>query len=350
MIDNTQTPVKIEYIWLDGGSPQKLRSKTKILRVPVGTNIDDIELPEWNYDGSSTNQASTSNSEIIIIPRTKFKDPFEGDILVMCDTYDIDRNPIESNQRCRLEEIVKEKDKHLLLGFEQEYIMIDIKTDAILGWPHLPGAYPEPQGDYYCGAGAKHVRGREIAFKHMEKCLEAGLSITGVNAEVMLGQWEYQIGPVSALNGSDELWMSRYILYRIGEEYGVEMNIEPKPVRSEHWNGSGMHVNFSTDEMRDKENIKSGKSIELIESACRKLEENHEKHIKLYGENNKYRLTGKNETASYKIFTWGYGDRGASIRVPYAVRDKKAGYLEDRRPGANADPYVVVREIINTVL
>lgn len=355
--------LRVEYIWLDGSRPQKLRSKTKIIHYSLmdGVEIDildesQLKLPDWNYDGSSTGQAETNNSEIVLKPRTRFYDPFGGDLLVMCDTYNVDGNPIETNHRYELEQVMH-KDKDTWYGFEQEYIMFNNEYHTILGWPTTQHNYPAPQGDYYCGVGAKYVNGvsdkniaREIAMYHLECCREAGISISGVNAEVMLGQWEYQVGPVTALEGSDQLWMSRYILYRIGEIYNVEMNIDPKPIRSTNWNGSGMHVNFSTNEMRDPENIKSGKTIELIEEACMKLKENHERHIEKYGENNEHRLTGHNETASFKEFKWGYGDRTASIRVPFAVKERKAGYLEDRRPGSNANPYIVVRELINTIL
>ena len=346
--------IQVEYIWLDGSKPQKLRSKTKIINSKLtltNTNILDIDLPNWNYDGSSTKQADTNDSEIILVPRSRFLDPFDGHLLVMCDTYHVDMTPTDSNKRSILKEVCDEKDSEQTswYGFEQEYIMKNNETHTILGWPPFQESYPLPQGDYYCGAGAKNVKGRDIAFEHLSKCLEAGLEISGVNAEVMLGQWEYQIGPVTALQGSDQMWMSRYILYRIGEKYNVEMVIEPKPVKSDDWNGSGMHVNFSTLEMRDKNNIESGKSIELIEEACEKLGKKHDSHIKHYGEDNEDRLTGSNETASYKEFSWGYGDRTASIRIPYAVKDKTAGYLEDRRPGSNADPYIIVTKLLKTI-
>jgi glutamine synthetase len=342
-------PVRIEYVWLDGDTPQKLRSKTKVLYFKEYTDLENINIPDWNYDGSSTNQADTDNSEIILKPRTKFKDPFEGDIIVMCDTFKPNGEPTESNQRFLLEEIASNKDKETWYGFEQEYFMVDNDTKRPLGWPKHIDHAPEKQGNYYCGVGAKHVKGREIANLHLNKCLEAGINISGINAEVALGQWEYQLGPVDAMSGSDQLWISRYILYRVGEIYNVEMNIDPKPIAGNDWNGSGMHVNFSTNDMRNSNNIKEGKTIELIEEACKRLEEKHKEHIKVYGEGNKERLTGSNETASYKEFKWGYGNRAASIRIPIAVRDKEVGYLEDRRPSSNADPYVVVRKLIETI-
>ena len=347
------TYIIAEYIWLDGNTPKKVRSKTKIIDITnkilnYSSEIKPGMLPDWNYDGSSTGQAETNDSEIILKPKNVFSDPFDGDILVLCGTYDTKGNPIYSNTRSLLENTIQ-KDKNTWYGFEQEYIMYDKKTHRPLGWPRGQDAYPKEQGDYYCGVGSEHVVGREITEEHYQKCLKAGIKISGVNAEVALGQWEYQVGPVTALDGSDQLWVSRYILYRLGEKYNVSMNIDPKPINSIHWNGSGMHVNFSTEQMRDKDNIKSGKSMILIEEACDRLKQTHESHLEVYGENNENRLTGTNETADYKTFSWGYGDRTASIRIPNSVKDKKAGYLEDRRPASNGDPYLIVEKLISTI-
>jgi len=342
---NTDRKIRVEYVWLDGSNPQKLRSKSRILHI----NSDNVNLPDWTYDGSSTEQAVTSDSEIILKPRTKFKDPFGGDLIVMCDTYYSNGEPEKNNRRHFLNKVVEEKDKKTWYGFEQEYFMMNRTTKRPLGWPDHQDHDPKPQGDYYCGVGANHVKGREIANTHLEMCLKAGIRISGINAEVALGQWEYQLGPVTALEGSDALWISRYILYRVGEIYDVEMNISPKPIKGSDWNGSGMHVNFSTNEMRDPKNIQEGKTIELIEEACEKLSKKHEEHISVYGMGNEDRLTGANETASYKEFSWDHGSRSSSIRIPIGVEKREVGYLEDRRPSSNADPYLVVKKLIETI-
>lgn len=345
--------IRVEYIWLDGNNPQKLRSKTRVLHLNSYTqelDINSVQLPEWTYDGSSTNQAVTEDSEIILKPRTKFKSPLEGsDILVMCDTYYSNGKPEKNNHRHFLSNVVNEKDQETWYGFEQEYFMVDRITKRPIGWPEGQDSFPKAQGDYYCGVGVNHVKGREIANLHLDLCLQAGLNVSGINAEVALGQWEYQLGPVTSLEGSDQMWVSRYILYRVGEIYDVEMNIDPKPIKGSDWNGSGMHVNFSTGEMRDPENIKSGKTIELIEEACQKLEKTHKEHMSVYGVGNKDRATGENETASYEKFTWDHGSRSSSIRIPVGVNRKEVGYLEDRRPGSNADPYLVVKKLIETI-
>jgi glutamine synthetase len=332
----------LEYIWLDGNNPQQLRSKTKIVEAK---NEDKIKITNWNFDGSSTSQAETQKSELILKPVNKFKNPFqEGGFLVMCEVYYPDGQGHESNQRSVLVNNVVDFDQKTMYGFEQEYIIYDCKSGKPLGWPQ--DGFPRPQGDYYCGVGANNVSGRQFVEEHAQLCLNAGLKISGINAEVMLGQWEYQIGPVPAIDGSDQLWISRWILNRLSEKYGYRVELDPKPFIGDDWNGSGMHVNFSTEDMReDMEN-----KYELVVDACKKLSHNIEEHIEVYGKNNRNRLTGSNETCSIDEFRWGVGDRTASIRIPYSIKDDTTpGYLEDRRPASNADPYQVCNVLIQTI-
>lgn len=332
----------LEYIWLDGNTPQRLRSKTKVVR---SKSIDKIELTNWNFDGSSTNQADTSNSELVLKPVNKFPDPFrENGILVMCEVYNTDGTPHSSNKRSQLVETLRDTSDKTLYGFEQEYIIYDNITGKPLGWP--VDGYPKPQGDYYCGVGGDKVSGRDFVERHADLCLNTGLSFTGINAEVMLGQWEYQIGPVKPLDGSDQLWISRWILDRLSEEYNYRIELHPKPYIGNDWNGSGMHVNFSTKEMR--ENLENKK--QLVIEACERLSNNIDEHIKVYGVDNHLRLTGANETCSIKDFKWGVGDRTASIRIPYSINDDSTpGYLEDRRPASNANPYEICNVMIKTI-
>jgi glutamine synthetase len=243
-----------------------------------------------------------------------------------------------SNTRAHLR-VVAEKfsNEEAWFGIEQEYTLFEGRNP--LGWPE--GGYPAPQGPFYCGVGADEVFGREIVEEHLQLCMDAGLEVSGINAEVMPGQWEYQIGPIGPLDASDQMWISRWLLYRISEEYGVSATLHPKPVKGD-WNGAGAHTNFSTKSMREKG------GIDVINEACEKLSKNHDEHIIVYGAHNEERLTGLHETCSIKEFRYGVSDRGASIRIPMQTANDGYGYLEDRRPSANMDPYRVCSILIET--
>ena len=329
---------KFEYVWLDGYLPEpNLRSKVKI------NSIADI----WSFDGSSTQQATGDKSDCILKPVAEYKTidrirpdatrthPGLGGTYVMCEVLDANHEPHESNTRTYCEGISDD----WWFGFEQEYFMY--KNGRPLGWPSELRGDPEPQGEYYCGVGTGNVVGRAIVDRHTEACMNAGIGITGTNAEVALGQWEYQVLGKGTKAG-DDLWMSRYILIKIAEKHGVEINFHPKPQEGD-WNGSGMHTNFSNSFMRDE-----GGEMELL-SMCHKLSLNHEVAMVLYGSNNNLRLTGKHETQSIDKFSYGVSDRGASIRIPAIVATEWKGYLEDRRPASNADPYKVMRHIVEAL-
>ncbi len=331
--------VKAEYIWIDGNYPTaKLRSKTKIIENEVKSVSD---LPEWGFDGSSTMQAEGHFSDCLLRPVSFLSDPLRGgdDILVMCEVFNSDGTVHKSNKRAKLRELSEKfKDQDCWFGIEQEYTFFDgIKP---LGWPD--NGFPAPQGGYYCGVGSDEVYGREIVEDHMEACLMAGIKLSGINAEVMPGQWEFQVGPLGALQVSDQLWIARWLLYRIGEDYGVSATLDPKPVKGD-WNGAGAHTNFSTKSMREPG------GIDVIEDACKKLGKKHKEHIDAYGADNEHRLTGLHETCSIEEFRYGVSDRGASIRIPMGTSNDGCGYLEDRRPSANMDPYLVCSMLIETV-
>jgi len=330
--------IRAEYIWMDGHRPtQKLRSKTKVINGPIN-NLEDLHL--WGFDGSSTNQAVGNDSDCMLKPVYKVLDPVRGgdDLLVMCEVMNPDGSIHETNNRAHLAELA-EKFKHeeAWFGIEQEYTLFQGRSP--LGWPE--GGYPAPQGPFYCGVGADEVFGRDIVEEHLELCIDAGLEISGINAEVMPGQWEYQVGPLGPLEVADQLWISRWILYRISEDYGVSATLHPKPVKGD-WNGAGAHTNFSTKSMR------SDGGIKVIEAACEKMGAKHDEHIKAYGAHNEERLTGLHETCSIKEFRYGVSDRGASIRIPMQTANDGKGYLEDRRPSANMDPYEVCAKLMET--
>eukprot|EP00899_Mesostigma_viride_P002356 jgi/Mesvir1/12120/Mv00381-RA.1 len=344
------TMQKLEYIWSDGREGSKglkfneMRSKTKVLQTPVAAgNIKD--LPEWSFDGSSTGQAEGNNSDCILRPVCSVPDPIRGapHLLVLCDVLSPDGEPHPSNTRAKLAAIIDEKVKahDCWFGIEQEYTLLEKDGTRIFGWPQ--GGYPDPQGPFYCGVGLESAYGRPLVEAHMDACIKAGLTISGINAEVLPGQWEFQIGPTGPLETGDQLMLARWLLYRIGEDFGATATLDPKPQAGD-WNGTGAHTNFSTKEMR----VPGG--MAPIEQAIEKLSKRHYEHISQYGTGNERRLTGKHETASINTFKSGVADRGASIRIPLPVQLKGYGYLEDRRPAANVDPYIVCRLLIQTCL
>ncbi len=328
---------KLEYIWLDGYYPtQNMRSKTKVENDFSG-KLEDC--PIWSFDGSSTMQSSGDLSDVLLKPVAIFEDPDRmNGYLVMTEVLNPDGTPHSSNARATIDD----DDNDFWFGFEQEYVLWDINHHTPLGFP-APGYFPAPQGPYYCSVGSEFNVGREIAEKHLDLCIEAGVNIEGVNAEVMKGQWEYQTFAKGAKASGDHIWVARYLLERVGEEYGVRINIDPKPVKGD-WNGSGMHANFSNTALRT-----SGKK-EVFEAICEAFRPVVREHIAVYGANNNERLTGSHETQSIDKFSYGVADRGASIRIPLiAVEKGYKGWLEDRRPASNADPYKVASRIIKTV-
>jgi glutamine synthetase len=328
---------KAEYIWIDGTEPTaKLRSKTKVLTgKPVSTPAD---LPIWGFDGSSTNQAPGSNSDCVLQPVFACPDPIRGgdDILVLCEVLLTEMIPHPSNTRALLRPVAeKYAGQESLFGIEQEYTFF--AGSRPLGFPE--SGFPAPQGGYYCGVGADEIFGRPVVEKHLQNCIDAGLGISGINAEVMPGQWEFQVGPLSPLDVSDQLWVARWLLYRTAEDFGVSATLDPKPVKGD-WNGAGAHTNFSTNAMRN--------GYDAIITACEALSEKPLEHVKEYGFGIEGRLTGLHETAPWDEFNYGVSDRGASVRIPWQVEVDKKGYIEDRRPNANCDPYRVTRMIVDT--
>lgn len=340
---------QVTYIWIDGAKPtKKLRSKTRILQLPENVAISDF--PHWGFDGSSTYQASGHESDLILKPVRFVNDPIllGANYLLLCEVLNPDGTPHPTNTRAKLVDVMRNggSDSDPWVGFEQEYTLFD--GSKPLGWPDR--GYPAPQGPFYCGIGADEAFGRPLVEEHTQACIDAGLMIFGTNAEVMPGQWEFQIGyrglkgeSADPITVSDHLWLARWLLYRLGEDHGITATLDPKPVKGD-WNGAGQHTNFSTKETRDPKN-----GLRAIEKAIEKLSKRHQEHIAVYGHGLEDRLTGKHETADIKTFLSGVGHRGASIRIPLGVANDGYGYLEDRRPGANADPYEIATALVRTI-
>jgi glutamine synthetase len=348
---------RAEYIWLDGAKPrQMMRSKTKILDLPDDFSSVTLDhFPEWGFDGSSTGQADGHDSDRAIRPVRFCYDPLrdDGSALVLCAVFYPDAHakeglPHETNHRAELRRVLDAgaAAHKPWFGVEQEYTLF--RNSRPLGWPD--SGYPAPQGPFYCGVGADEAFGRDIIEAHTEACLQAGIMIFGTNAEVMPGQWEFQIGyrgvdteSADALTVSDHLWLARWLLFRIGEIFDVSATLDQKPMKGD-WNGAGQHTNFSSTEMRDP---KTGRAE--IERVCKALGEKHAEHIAVYGPGIEQRLTGLHETCDYRTFRYGVSDRGASIRIPATTNKNGHGYIEDRRPGANANPDLVFARILKTI-
>jgi len=335
------------YVWIDG-SGEYTRAKTKTVSFVPKTAE---ELPIWNFDGSSTGQSVGHNADVYLLPVALYNDPFRGgnNKLVMCETIKYDRVPTESNKRATCKEVMAKVSSQVpWFGIEQEYTLLDASDNGLgaslpLGWPR--GGFPAPQGPYYCGVGANRVFGRDVVEAYYRACLFAGVKIAGENAEVMPSQWEFQVGPCEGISMGDDLWMARFLLHRVAEDFHIAVSFDPKPIPGD-WNGAGAHCNFSTKEMREKGGLK------YIEEAIERLSKNHAKHITKYdpkgGADNARRLIGRLETSSIDKFSAGVADRSASIRIPRQCSDDGFGYLEDRRPASNCDPYVVTEQIVRT--
>ena len=326
---------KLEYIWLDGYKPTaNLRSKTKILDDFSG-KLEDV--PMWGFDGSSTQQADTGSSDCLLKPVAIYPDPDRNNgFLVMTEVLNADGTPHESNGRATIDD----DDSDFWFGFEQEYFLWDTETNLPIGFPKDQ----TPQGQFYCSAGAKNSFGREMVEEHLDMCLEAGINVEGINGEVAAGQWEFQTFAKGAKLAGDEMWIARYLLERIGERYGLAVEYHPKPLGDTDWNGSGMHANFSNTTLR------TCGSKETYEKICEAFRGVVKEHIDVYGADNDKRLTGAHETQSINEFSYGVSDRGASIRIPIMTVEKGwKGWLEDRRPASNGDPYKIAGRIITTV-
>jgi glutamine synthetase len=330
--------VKLEYVWLDGYKPEpNLRSKVKIIEVNSKEDLENI--PEWGFDGSSTKQAEGHFSDCYLKPVRGYVKSSISEyctVYVLCEVLNSDGKPHETNDRAKL----GKDDEDFWVGFEQEYFIRSGHNKPIIGFNN--GGIIDLQGTYYCGVGGQMV-GRSLTEQHLDMCLEYGIGIEGTNAEVALGQWEYQVFAKGKLKAADDLWMSRYFLYKIAEKYGNQIELHPKPLITGDWNGSGLHTNFSNKRMRETGGEKYFKSI------FASFESRMNEHIENYGSDNHLRLTGKHETQSINKFSWGVSDRGASIRVPKVVGETWKGYLEDRRPASNANPYCILNVICESL-
>lgn len=329
--------LKLEYLWLDGYTPVAgLRGKTKVVDGDPDTfSLEDC--PMWGFDGSSTKQAEGKNSDCGLRPIALYKDSTKRNgFIVMSEVMNPDGTPHPTNARATIDD-----DPDTWFGFEQEYFLM--QEGRPLGFPET--GYPEPQGEYYTGVGYRNIGdiARAIVDEHLDLCIDAGINHEGINAEVAKGQWEFQIFGKGSKRAADQIWVGRYLLLRLCEKYGVDVEWHCKPLSGD-WNGSGMHCNFSTKAMRET----GGK--EYFESLMEAFNKYRDEHIAVYGPDNHLRLTGLHETQSIDKFNYGLADRGASVRVPHAfINDGYKGYLEDRRPNSQGDPYQIAARVLKTI-
>lgn len=331
----------LEYLWIDLDG--NLRSKIKVnIGYPI---LHAYNCPDWNFDGSSTGQSLTGEvSDVFLQPVRIYKNPLFNhphSIIVLCECVNKDMTPHETNNRTKCVETSKQySDYDCLFGIEQEYTIMQ-RNGLPYKWLNITEPGLGDQGPYYCSVGGDRTFGREIADEHLVCCLQAGINICGTNAEVMPSQWEFQIGACDMLTVSDDLYVARFLLQKITEKHNCSVSFYPKLFNN--WNGSGGHTNFSTRQMREDGGMK------YIVEACEKLAKKHVEHINVYGIDNDKRLTGNHETSSIRQFSWGEQNRNRSIRIPLQVCLDGCGYLEDRRPASNMDPYLVTEIMVRTI-
>ncbi len=295
------------------------------------SNPDAIFNETWNYDGSSTGQASTETSEVLLKPVRIYRDGSTPCTYVLCESILPDGTPARGNTRA----LFPTEAADTWFGFEQEFFIEPISDP-----PSADIMNATPQGEFYCAIGGKM---RQLTEEIVAKARAIGIGIAGWNLEVAPTQTEIQVfGP--ALRACDDLVMLRYLSYRLLADHGCRPNYAPKPYSA--LNGSGLHTNVSTATTR---NTQDGIGLQEIHRTMVQFANNHDDHIANYGLGNEARLTGIHETSSLREFSYSVGGRHTSVRIPRATEAAGGGYFEDRRPAANADPYRVGTAIIRTL-
>ena len=325
----------IEYIWIDANN--HFRSKTRLITNSLIINLSSV--PNWNYNGSSTGQTDSDNSEVTLIPVFLCPDPFrlQNHKLVYCITYH-DGKALENNyynKAINIFDTVSVGFYKPWFGMEQEFFIMDKISK-------MPVEYSKnnKQGKYYCNIDECPKVERKIMEEFLSKAIDANLNICGINAEAAQGQWEFQIGPCLGIEIGNHMMIARYILCRVAHEHHCTIDFSPKPLGND-WNGSGCHINYSTFHTRSGNQDKNQTGLDVIHDYIKSLEKVHHEMIQCYGKDNELRMTGHHETASISDFSHSVGGTTTSIRIGKNVEKNKYGYFEDRRPAANCDPYLV---------
>ncbi|XP_037506277.1 glutamine synthetase-like [Rhipicephalus sanguineus] len=334
------------YVFVDA-TLENVRSKMRVLSYEP---LSPEECPKSTFCGKGTGQWPDAdvNSELYLVPVALFRDPFlKGrNKLVLCEVLNSDDQPNETNTRrpCKMA-MEAAKDEEPWFGIEQEYVLLE-RNGLPIGWPSQRHALKGTQ-EYFCAVGAENIAGRQVADAHVKACSYAGVKLYGSNGEAVISQWEYQIGPLPGVEAGDHLWISRYILQRVAEDFDVVVSFEPRPFKSSEVPGGAGHINFSTKSSRGEG------GLDWINKAITKLELNHELHLAAYDprkeKSNEERLKGNLLATPQREFSAGVASKTVCVRVPRQTQVAGRGFLEDRRPGANVEPYRAMQALVQTL-
>ncbi|KAJ8321547.1 hypothetical protein KUTeg_000903 [Tegillarca granosa] len=338
--------VLVEYVFLNH-TRHRVHSKTRVLDYEPQKAED---CPLWDVYMFKTFEGVEPRKEMILKPVAMYRDPFRRgrNKIALCELWETMEKPAGVNTRRSCAELLKKvEEEGVWFGMEQEYFIMG-DNGLPLNWDKDPKAI---NLNFHTGVGLCKTAGyeRELAEFHFQACLYAGLKMYGINREDSPSQWEYQIGPCEGIDLADQIVISRYLLWRTGEFYGVEISMDTKPAVSPENapnQSNGGHMNFSTTRMRKEGGIKYiNEAVEILRNSPQVMS-----HYDLHGgKDNAKRLTNAYFVPGMD-FTTGIGDKYSSVRIPTLVALQGKGYLEDRRPCANADPYEVCETLTRTLL